>query len=329
MPKLKTLIVYYSFSGNTRKIAHAINQGMGQFTEKNDIAVIKGSSGVSGLKPEDLLKYDIIGFGSPVWSHSPTPNMMSFIENLPYLNGKHAFFFVLHGVLPSGAVRWMAKALKSRGAIPIGWQDWYGSAYPADMYKPYHTDGHPDEIDLAEATAFGGEMIERSRRITAGETGLIPLLPTGKEYEKLYGRKPAYRAPLKRKDFKVRPFWLSHEIKINSEKCSQCKLCQENCPVGCIDLCAHPPIDKNTCIACWVCEQICPLGAIEIDCESIVKEREATSGKNWTKNKFFQKNVQRIENDPRFRRLIPLMEVGKKGYWYQISKHPRIKIPRE
>jgi flavodoxin/ferredoxin len=327
MNSLKTLIIYYSFSGNTKKIAHAINEGISQFTEKSDIFAIKGSSGIPGMKLDDLLKYDIIGFGSPVWSHSPTPNMMSFIENLPSLKGKYTFFFILHGVLPSGAVRWMVKALKSRGSIVIGWQDWYGSAYTADIYKPYHTDGHPDDIDILEANKFGREMLERSRRINAGEIKLIPVLPPRKEYEKLYGRKPAFKAPFKRKGFKVRPFFLSHEIKINNEKCTKCKLCVDNCPTGSIDLSADVPIDRNTCVACWICEQICPLGAVEIDLDKVVKEREASSGNNWKKNNFFQKNVQRVDNDPRFRRLVPLEDIGENGYWYQISKHPRIKIP--
>ena len=45
------------------------------------------------------------------------------------------------------------------------------------MAYPYYTAGHPDEIDLREAEEFGREMVERSRRISAGETKLIPAMP--------------------------------------------------------------------------------------------------------------------------------------------------------
>jgi ferredoxin/flavodoxin len=327
MNNLKTLIVYYSFSGNTRKIAHAINRGIGQLVQKNDIKLIKGCSGIPGMQPEDLLKYDIIGFGSPVWSHSPAPNMMSFVESLPSLKGKQTFFFYTHGVMPCTSVRWMHKNLKAKGAMVIGWQDWYGGAFTPDMYKPYHTDGHPDDIDLAEAENFGRVLIELSLRISAGEKNLVPVLPSGEEYERLYGRKPAYQAPYKRKDYKVRPWWLKQEIKVDQDKCTSCGICAENCPTGSLDVSADQPIDKNTCVACWICEQVCPVGAVEIDLDALIKERLATAGKNWKKNLAFQKNLQRVENDPRFRRLVPSEDVGKKGYWYQNSTHPRIKIP--
>jgi flavodoxin/ferredoxin len=329
MQNLKTMIVYYSFSGNTRKIAQAISQGMSQVAGKSDIAAIEGSSGVPGMKPQDLLEYDLIGFGSPAWSHSITPNMMAFIESLPSLKGKHTFFFVVHGILPGGAVRWMVKALKAKRSTVIGWEDWYGSGFPANIFKPYHTDGHPDEIDLNEATNFGREMVERSRRISEGEKNLIPVLPSREEYERRYGRKPVYKATPKRKDYKVRPVWLSYEIKINRERCNKCNLCVENCPMGCIDLSATPPIDKAACVACWVCEQICPLGAVEIDYDTIIRERESSAGKKWEKAKYLQENVERIDKDPRFRRLVPHEDLGKDGYWYQISKHPRIIIPQK
>lgn len=327
MNRLKTLIIYYSFSGNTRKIAHAINHGMSELTVKSDIFALKGSSGIPAQKLEDLSQYDIIGFGSPVWSLSPTPNMMAVVESLPSLKGKHTFFFFLHGTMPGNSVRWMQKHLKAKCSTVIGWQDWYGSACVADIFKPYHTDGHPDEFDLIEATNFGKEMVQKSRRISDGETGLVPVLPLGKEYTQLYGRRPAYQGSYQRKDYKVRPFLLQQEIVINKKKCSNCHLCADNCPTGSLDLTANPPIDKTTCIACWVCEQLCPLGAIEIDFDSIVKQRGESSGKNWKKYKAFQKNLQRIENDPRFRSLVLVDELGKDGYWYQISKHPRIKIP--
>jgi ferredoxin/flavodoxin len=327
MPNLKTLIVYYSFSGNTRKIAHAIQQGISQLTQCCDIASLRGSTGIPGIPPSELLKYNLIGFGSPVWSCSPAPNMISFIDQLPSLRDKHTFFFITHGMMPTGAVRRLVELLKAKRATIIGWQNWYASCFPADMFKPYHTDGHPDAIDLQEAAEFGREMAGRSLRISAGETDLIPALPPRAEYEQRYGRKPVYQGASKLKNYKVRPFLLSHEIQINREKCSGCNLCVNHCPTGSLDLTRNPPIDKNTCVACWVCEQVCPLGAVEIDYDTVVKEREATAGKLWKRNRYFQKNVQRVEKDPRFRPLIPPEEVGRAGYWYQISQHPRIVIP--
>ena len=323
MQDLKTVIIYYSFSGNTRKIAHAINRGMNKASGKPDIFLIKGTSGVPGLNPEDLLGYDLIGFGSPVWNLHPTPNMMTFIEGLPSLKGKHTFLFFSHGVLPGNSLRWAVKTLKSKHAAVIGWNNWYGSCYPPDMFKPYYTDGHPDDIDLKEAEDFGEEMVERCLMISAGDSNLIPTMPKGKEYNKLYGYRPSSFSNRVQNAY---PFEIK---KIHWEKCNQCNLCIENCPTGSIDLYRTPPVDKSSCVFCKVCEQICPVGAIEIDYDSIVAENEKNWGKNRQGLSHFKKAIKRVEKDPRFRRLVPLEDIGKDGYWYQISKHPRIKITQE
>ena len=48
---MKSLVIYYSMTGGTRKIAHAIHQGMGQVTDQCDIVAIKGANGVPGRAP--------------------------------------------------------------------------------------------------------------------------------------------------------------------------------------------------------------------------------------------------------------------------------------
>jgi ferredoxin/flavodoxin len=317
MSNLKTLIVYYSFSGSTRKIARAISQGLGSTACRNDIVAIKGQSGIPGMKPNDLLEYDLIGFGSPVWFECPTPNMMSFIQDLPSLKGKQAFVFITHGLEPDISIRWMVRTLQKKKAKVIGWKDWYCACYPTDIFKPYYSDGHPDEIDLTEATEFGREMIERSRRISAGQISLIPEFPARAEYNKIYGVKKV-KLP--------RAGRVEYEIIINMNKCSRCGLCTEHCPTGSIDLTSDTPINRLTCKACWVCEQICPLGAVEVDYDAIIEDQRRKWGENWGGQVSFQKTRQHVARDPRFRPLVSPGDIGKDGYWYQLSDHPRIKI---
>lgn len=317
MQNLNAIIVYYSFSGNTRKIAQAINNGISQVTDHSKIIAIKGNSGIPDMKPEDLLAYDLIGFGSPVWFESPAPNVMSFMNGLPSLKGKHTFVFLTHGLMPNGSLRWMIKELERKHSTVIGWKDWYSSCYPSDMFKPYFSDGHPDEIDLGEAADFGRDLIERSYRIFDGEISLIPEQLSRVEYNKLYGCK-VRNLP--------RAGWVEYEIRINKEKCDNCGLCMTHCPTGSINLAATPPINRVTCKACWVCEQICPLGAVEVDYDSIVKDHGKKWGENWEKLNFYKRAKKRVEADPRFRSLVPYEDIGKDGFWYQISGHPRFKI---
>ncbi|MBS4024607.1 MAG: flavodoxin family protein, partial [Clostridia bacterium] len=66
---MKCLIIYYSQTGSTKKIASAIHNGMSQLADQCDLMSVKDAD------PIDLDKYDLIGLGSPVWMGAETPNV--------------------------------------------------------------------------------------------------------------------------------------------------------------------------------------------------------------------------------------------------------------
>jgi flavodoxin len=178
---MKSIVVYFSQTGNTKKIAQDIYAGLAEVAGKCDIARIQD------VKNEDLLPYDLIGIGSPVWHRREPANVLSFIEySMKSLEGKHAFIFCTHGLYPGHFIGRVVAALTLEGLKVIGWKNWYASVWLPEHPKPYFTDGHPDEIDLEEAREFGREIAERSRRVVSGENHLIPNLPVGREYHELY-----------------------------------------------------------------------------------------------------------------------------------------------
>src|SRR4030042_1699920 len=202
---MKSIIVYYSMSGNTRKIAHAVHKGMSPLVDRCDIVAIRGANGVPGMRIGHLLEYDLIGIGTPVWRGTITPNVLDFINTVPsrelqfiYNNcyekkfspeeKQHCFFFITHGKWPGAAIERAWKALDTRGLTVIGWDDWYGDSFMTYAEKPWQTAGHPDDIDLKEAEEFGRQIVNRSQKISRGETNLIQKLPAGEEYLELYGR---------------------------------------------------------------------------------------------------------------------------------------------
>ena len=95
---MKTLIVYYSYSGNTKRLAEALSEKEGA-----DIAEIKDVKRPAKLKvytagilasirgkawriepPEaDLTGYERIVLMSPVWASNPTPQINAVLELLP------------------------------------------------------------------------------------------------------------------------------------------------------------------------------------------------------------------------------------------------------
>ncbi len=318
---LKSMIVYSSQTGNTKKIAQAIHAGMSQLVEQCDIVPLKE------INTRDLTGCDLIGLGSPVMHGAEPPYMRAFIEGIISLERKHSFVFCTHGALSGDYISRVVSALRSKGSTVIGWNDWYGNVSLPYMPKPYFTDGHPDDIDLKEAEDFGQEIAERSRRISRGEIRLVPTLPEGIDYDRLYGRFPRKWPQYLEKS---RTF----EFKINTEKCTQCGLCADNCPRQSIDFSISPPTLGTNCERsfyerCWLCEQICPEGAIEVDWEPVHKALRRyfqPLGRKHLSRQIFRAS-ELAEAEGRFRRLVPEKDVGWDTPWYKVSGRPRIVIP--
>jgi len=177
---LKGVVVYYSGTGSTAKAAKAIHRGMAAIMDC-DLLPLKEAD------PEKMAGYDVIGIGGPIWYFRETANVRLFVHKMPMLEGKLCFPFCTHGGQPSGFLYSLTRSLLKRGLTIIGWDDWFGSVFQVlHMPKPYHTDGHPDGKDLKDAEVFGREMAERSRRIHAGESGLVPEIPMGPDADPLW-----------------------------------------------------------------------------------------------------------------------------------------------
>jgi flavodoxin/NAD-dependent dihydropyrimidine dehydrogenase PreA subunit len=309
---MKAVIVYFSQTGNTRKIARAIQTGIGQVLGQCDIATLKETD------PAGLSKYDLIGLGAPVWSSREPPNVTEFIKRMGSLKGKHVFPFSSHGSLPSGFMQSVVPALKKKGLLVVGYNDWYGGCIWQALPIPYLTDLHPDAIDIKEAKEFGADMARLSQRIYKGETQLIPRLPTMKEWHERYNGRPVKIS----NELNVVSAAIIKGRKINEEKCTECGLCVANCPADSIDFSTSPPSFKGNCLGCHFCEQICPTGAIEVNWDLVAKLHD----------KYIKillgKRLDKAELSGRFRRLVPKEAIGWNTHWYEITGHPRYKIEK-
>jgi formate hydrogenlyase subunit 6/NADH:ubiquinone oxidoreductase subunit I/flavodoxin len=177
---LKAVVVYYSATGSTTKAALAIHRCMSKLIDC-DILPLKKAD------PKKMAKYDLIGLGGPIWYSRETANLKLFVHNMPQMPGKLSFLFCTHGTGPDGFMWSLSQTVLKRSLTIIGWADWYGSVFQVlHQPKPYITDGHPDAIDLAEAEAFGQRMAENAQKIAAGDTSLIPEIPTGEDADSLW-----------------------------------------------------------------------------------------------------------------------------------------------
>jgi flavodoxin/NAD-dependent dihydropyrimidine dehydrogenase PreA subunit len=257
---MKSVIVYYSATGSTAKIARAIHRGMKETMETCDIIPVKKAN------PGDMQGYDLIVIGGPVWHCRDTVNLRQFIYNMPVMEGKMCAMFCCHGALPVGFFAQVASVLKTKRMSIIGWEDWFVDVKQVlHMPYPYPTSGHPDDIDLKEAEDFGREIAARAARIAAGEKGLIPELPKrGSNGEDLWSLRIFSKSQAGLPDMFSK---IPNKRTINVSKCSypECTACIDNCIVNCFDFSINPPVQKSGCIGCDICDKICPRGAIEID----------------------------------------------------------------
>lgn len=310
---MKSIVIYHSWTGNTKQIAEAIQSGISEIFDECEIAPMMD------LDIEKLAYYDLIGLGSFVQTFQEPAVVTDFINAMPDLKGKYGFTFCTHGTLAGSYIARMVTGLRDKGLTVTGWNDWYGGGFIPLMPKPYYTDGHPDEIDLKEAMEFGREIAQCSRRIAKGETGLIPELPEKEEYDRLYGATMDLGGGDEMADMvKLKPVY-------NAEKClyPKCTKCIDNCPTKSIDLSGSPLISYNTCGPClvWFCEQLCPTGAMEVNWDIADNLMD-------TMTSIFEKLAEPMEEYKELRRFRSLItqEEGTDTPLYKKKKRPKLII---
>lgn len=110
---MKSIVIYYSYGGNTRKIAEKIQKAAGAdiveietvkpYTGSYNDVVDQGHREVnSGFMPEikplkvDLSQYDAVILGSPVWWYTFAPAMKTFLNSADF-SGKKVYPFATNG----------------------------------------------------------------------------------------------------------------------------------------------------------------------------------------------------------------------------------------
>ena len=110
---MKSAIIYYSYRGNTGKVANILAELLskqGQVEQIELIALDEPKSflaqcrrAFSGVKAKinpitvDFSGYDLICFGSPVWAFAPAPAMNTYLDICTGLEGKEVLLFTTYG----------------------------------------------------------------------------------------------------------------------------------------------------------------------------------------------------------------------------------------
>jgi flavodoxin len=127
---MKSAVIYYSYSGNTRKVAEALAEYLGaelinvealdepaSFAAQARRAFFKVRAKIKPVK-FDLSGYGLVCFGTPVWAFAPSPAMNTYLDNCFGLEGKKAIAFTTYcsGAGNRHCLNYMLKLLHKKGA---------------------------------------------------------------------------------------------------------------------------------------------------------------------------------------------------------------------
>jgi flavodoxin len=161
-PNVKSLVIVFSYHhNNTEKIANTMANVLG--------AEVKTPRQV---KPEEIADYDLVGFGSGIYSATFDPSVLDLADRLPNTAGKKAFLFSTYGAPAFIANRefieknhqQIREKLQAKGYTVIG--EFGCAGWNTNSFLKYFgglNKGRPNTEDLKNAEAFAREMKEKAR----------------------------------------------------------------------------------------------------------------------------------------------------------------------
>ncbi len=240
-------IVYFSQTGQTRKVAEAMATGLRK--KKHTVRV----STIQDVDPEDIKKCDLLGVGSPCFEGQAPSAVKTWLRTWPAIQDKPAFVFATAGGAPGRVLYELTRELRKKGANVIGGFMSRGMVHHPAPCLIGRLPNRPNAKDLAEARAFA---LAVEKHLKSCDTGTMPesrpdaLKPTLGFYQ-LVG--------LIAKPFLLRI--ILPKPKLIQSQCNQCELCARECPVQSIKLAPYPVLDGR-CIRCYHCQNICPKEAL-------------------------------------------------------------------
>jgi flavodoxin len=160
------VVVFSYHHNNTEKIANACAKVLG--------AEVKTPHQV---KPEEIVGYDLVGFGSGIYSATFDSSVLDLADRLLPVNNKKAFLFSTYGAPAFIANRefieknhqQIRKKLQAKGYLVIG--EFGCAGWNTNSFLKYFgglNKGKPDAEDLRNAEVFARDMMEKARRQDTG-----------------------------------------------------------------------------------------------------------------------------------------------------------------
>jgi flavodoxin len=159
---VKSLVIVFSYHhNNTEKIANACANVLGA-----------GVKTPQQVRPEEIAEYDLVGFGSGIYSATFDPSVLDLADRLPDAAGKKAFLFSTYGAPAFIANRefieknhqQIREKLKAKGYTIIG--EFGCAGWNTNSFLRFFgglNKGRPNAEDLRNAEEFARSVKGKAR----------------------------------------------------------------------------------------------------------------------------------------------------------------------
>lgn len=241
--------LYFSPTGNTRKILEAISEGIGLPTIKDiDLTLPKQRETWS-----DTTEGDLIIVGVPVYRGTFPAVILPYLKKLNGSNKLAIPVAVCGNVRMGTCLAEMCGILRKQNFTILAAGNFIGQH--SFVTDDYHLGvGRPDENDLRKAREFGRRI---GMKLEAADFNDITSFHAGNCFIRLYvnGNPDAQGSGLPER---WHPLIKVSVVDHGKENCSHCKICAESCPTGAINV-DTLQIDDVNCLRCFACVSACPL----------------------------------------------------------------------
>jgi len=231
----KIYLIYFSATGNTKKILHQIAKGIGI----NNVVAIDFTLPFNRDYTNTYIadKNALVIFGAPVYMGRVQSTAAEYLKQFRGKNQPAVCIATYGNRAYEDALIELTDIIKEDGFLPIAGAAFIGEHSFSDR-KVQIAVGRPDKNDFDIAFKFGESIAQKLDSHDLTEVHV-------------QGNKP-YLKP--KKIPKMTP--------VKKQNCINCGTCKANCPVGAID--NNAVGDKNKCIVCMSCIKNCPYDAREM-----------------------------------------------------------------
>ena len=223
-------IIYFSPTGNTKKIVQSIAAGISDQVNTYDLTLPQNRL---KLVATQFKREDIVIVGVPVYG-GRIPSIVN--ESLEKFMGDETLLIpiVTYGNRAyEDALLELNNVFNKNGFVSIAAGAFIGEhSYTSKVAKD-----RPNKADLDEAVQYGKQVAKK----------ILDLKSSKVEPIEIPGQMP-YKI-----DMVMPPF-----VPLTSDACTACGMCATICPSDAIDRVNFTEIDSEKCIRCTACERICP-----------------------------------------------------------------------